>query len=1090
MKKAAAIWICMVLLLQIAWTNTAYGAEWVDPPLETNARLVYETSFENANDQTWLSGVTRYDSTEHAFGSSSLKYNRTAAGDYTIISKALTKFAPGKEYYATAWIKTQGLSGAGGGKVAIEAFDANGAWLGGKYGEAVKAGDWTSFKLDKYSLPANAAKVLILLYLDQNTTGTAWFDGLKVYGIGDVPVADPEPGAPEPPARPNAEILYQTSFEEPHDPEYVSSSTRYDAGQFRSGSHSLQYARTDAADYVLVRKTFPVAGGQAYYVSGFAKALNLVGEAGKGAKIAIEAFDADGNWILGRYSNAATTNEWTNMATDTYSIPPNATHIKLVVYVEKGVTGTVWFDDIKLYQIKTNVLSTELISPSYRGLLMEGDHTEIKVRTRLDLGANDANRYSTLIQLVDSANQTIASKADPTGQADFTAAFPAQSLPSGSYKVKIEVTDKTSNTVSQSDEWAITKLGAADPKPKSYVDKHGRLLIDGKPFFPLGLYFGFLNDGEINELKNSPFNTALPYQFQATTNELLDKLNQAGIKYIHAVKDKDTFFSGPTLEAEAALIAQQVNKFKNHPSLLAWYINDEMNKTVWRDNLIAHNKAIAANDFNHPSYTVDMDLPNADLFMKSTDIFGTDPYPVYGKPEDAVSRPGEWSRSTKAELPNRAMWHVVQAHNLSNYDAGVALRAPNLAELRSMSWQSIAEGATGLMYYSYFDILRDASGTPYETLWGNLKQVGQEIKPLIPVIMSVEPTPNVQLMNGGSWLNWTVRQHEGKTYVIAVNNGKEARQASFKVPNATGVKVVHGNRSIPVTDGAFTDSFEALGVRVYEVSTAPQDTTPPTATVAYSQTTPTSGSVKATITLNEPATIINNGGSSSYDFQFNGSFTFEFADAAGNRGTATATVNNIISNSKAKPSTISLTHDNGWDNGIQDGKYNVKMDLWSGNNGKVYKLFEDDVWIDTKILPENSPSAQHVQTAIANKTNGTYRYVAELTNAFGTTRSSMLTVQVSQANPAKPVLSNNNWDGDGTYAVTMNMWWGTNGRTYNLYENGILIHTQELNDNSPNALSVAVNLANRAKGSYEYRGELVNYAGATSSDTMIVKVTK
>lgn len=74
--------------------------------------------------------------------------------------------------------------------------------------------------------------------------------------------------------------------------------------------------------------------------------------------------------------------------------------------------------------------------------------------------------------------------------------------------------------------------------------------------------------------------------------------------------------------------------------------------------------------------------------------------------------------------------------------------------------------------------------------------------------------------------------------------------------------------------------------------------------------------------------------------------------------------------------------------------------------------------------------------------------------------------------------------------VSMNMWWGTNGGTYNLYENGILIHTEALANQTPKAQSSVTTLANRAKGNYEYRAELINYAGATSSEKMIVNVTK
>jgi len=188
------------------------------------------------------------------------------------------------------------------------------------------------------------------------------------------------------------------------------------------------------------------------------------------------------------------------------------------------------------------------------------------------------------------------------------------------------------------------------------------------------------------------------------------------------------------------------------------------------------------------------------------------------------------------------------------------------------------------------------------------------------------------------------------------------------------------------------------------------------------------------------------------------------------------------------PGTPVLSHNNGGVNGLLEGSYTVSMNLWWGENATSYKLYEDGVLIDTQKLTYNAPLAQFAQTKITGKTNGTYTYVAELTNDKGTTRSQTLTVRVTNASPGKAVLSQDNWDGDGNYKVTMNLWWGTNATEYRLYENDKLIDTQVLNAVTPNAQSAVTSLTGRTSGTYTYRAELLNAAGVTSTDKITVKV--
>lgn len=185
-----------------------------------------------------------------------------------------------------------------------------------------------------------------------------------------------------------------------------------------------------------------------------------------------------------------------------------------------------------------------------------------------------------------------------------------------------------------------------------------------------------------------------------------------------------------------------------------------------------------------------------------------------------------------------------------------------------------------------------------------------------------------------------------------------------------------------------------------------------------------------------------------------------------------------------------LSSDNGHTTGLSDGSFNVSMNLWWGENATEYKLYENGTLVDTQKLTATSPSSQFAKTAIKDKANGTYTYVAELINDKGATRSDELTVQIANAAPGKAVLSQNNWDGDGNYTVTMNLWWGTNATEYRLYENDVLIDTQALNAATPSAQTAKTDLSDRANGTYTYRAELVNSAGVTSTEIVTVQVSK
>ncbi|WP_404429420.1 fibronectin type III domain-containing protein [Microbacterium lacus] len=190
----------------------------------------------------------------------------------------------------------------------------------------------------------------------------------------------------------------------------------------------------------------------------------------------------------------------------------------------------------------------------------------------------------------------------------------------------------------------------------------------------------------------------------------------------------------------------------------------------------------------------------------------------------------------------------------------------------------------------------------------------------------------------------------------------------------------------------------------------------------------------------------------------------------------------------AKPGRGVLSANSGWTSGLHDGTFTISMNLWHGVGGSVFHLYENGELISTKLLTPNSPQAQLTTVDVTGKPNGTYVYTGELVNAAGVTATTSTTVKVKDAAPAAPVLSHDNWDKDGNYTLTANLWWGTNGTAYKLYENGVLIDSQELVAASPNAQSASTAVAARAPGTYRYVAEFSNAAGATTSKEIKVQV--
>ncbi|WP_194409991.1 fibronectin type III domain-containing protein [Microbacterium cremeum] len=218
----------------------------------------------------------------------------------------------------------------------------------------------------------------------------------------------------------------------------------------------------------------------------------------------------------------------------------------------------------------------------------------------------------------------------------------------------------------------------------------------------------------------------------------------------------------------------------------------------------------------------------------------------------------------------------------------------------------------------------------------------------------------------------------------------------------------------------------------------------------------------------------------------------ELGEGERSAATAPVTLPEVASDDGARtaPARASLASNDGWDTGLEDGTFQVTMNLWWGENGSLFKLYRDGELVAKMPLTMDSPRAQRAVVDIEGLPDGTYAFTGELVNSKGTTATQPLTVTVTDAAPGKPAISAANKDGDGTYTVVADLWWGTNATSYRFLENGAEAGAGTLVAASPGAQRAKLEVTGKPVGTYVYVVEFTNAAGTTASKELNVKVTR
>ena len=300
----------------------------------------------------------------------------------------------------------------------------------------------------------------------------------------------------------------------------------------------------------------------------------------------------------------------------------------------------------------------------------------------------------------------------------------------------------------------------------------GGLIVDDVPFFPFGFYcYSPVHPTLAEEEVVNGFNMMSPYQRiqDATLSErraYMDRCAALGMKVHYnllSVAGGGGVASGRpgdlTYEQKKDLLFREVMEFKDHPALLAWYMSDEpVGQGIPPEPLKDMYNFIKGIDPYHPVTMVFMTPSKARDYAAAMDIVMADPYPVPVYPVTDVERVTK--RLKKEFLYTKPVFMVPQAFGGGEWWR----REPTAGEIRSMTYQALVEGATGIQYF----VRHGMNFFPKSVVaWNTCSDIAHEVAEISPELTMGEVAGKVKSLSSGVRVR-ALKYHNQLT-VIAVN---------------------------------------------------------------------------------------------------------------------------------------------------------------------------------------------------------------------------------------------------------------------------------------------------------------------------------
>lgn len=217
-------------------------------------------------------------------------------------------------------------------------------------------------------------------------------------------------------------------------------------------------------------------------------------------------------------------------------------------------------------------------------------------------------------------------------------------------------------------------------------------------------------------------------------------------------------------------------------------------------------------------------LKDYETYVNGGDIVSFDVYPVAGMEKSdgenylwvvpkGVDRLREWTSGHKS------VWNCIECTRIGSG------KKPTPEQVRAETWMALIHGSRGLIYFAheFAPKFNEHALLDDPEMLAAVTATNRQIQTLAPVLNN--PTlvseAAVQSSSAQTPIDIMVKRQGKSTYLFAAGMRNAAAQGTFMLrsppPNAR-VEVIGESRTLPLTNGRFTDDFKPHAVHLYRIA--------------------------------------------------------------------------------------------------------------------------------------------------------------------------------------------------------------------------------------------------------------------------------